>query len=135
MPTAISAGPSAVQLSAAASAEVAAQAMDENASAKVAMREEVCRRRNWLRLAWVRKQIWTSVAAAAAVRMPSAETKAANGDSKASTATIGANTSAIMPITASILARSARRGAIGALAIRSGASSPEIDSQARPPAS
>ena len=57
MPTAISAGPSAVQVPAAASAAVAAQAMDEKASAKVAMREEVCRRRNWLRLACVRKQI------------------------------------------------------------------------------
>ena len=73
------------------------------------------------------------MAAAAAVRMPSAETKAANGDSKASTATIGANTSAIMPITASILARSARRGASGALATRSAASSPEMVSQANPP--
>ena len=57
MPIAISAGPSAIQVPAAASAEVAAQAMDENASAKVAMREEVYRRRNWLRLACVRKQI------------------------------------------------------------------------------
>ena len=57
MKSAISAGPSAAQLPAAASAEVAAQAIDENASANVAMREEVCRRRNWLRLAGVRKHI------------------------------------------------------------------------------
>ena len=57
MPIAISAGNSAIQVPAAASAEAAAQAIDENASAKVAMRDEVCRRRNWLRLAWVRKQI------------------------------------------------------------------------------
>jgi hypothetical protein len=42
---------------AAASAEVAAHAMDENASAKVAMRDdESCRWRNWLRRACVRKQ-------------------------------------------------------------------------------
>ena len=109
--------------------------MDEKASAKVAMRDDVCRRRNWLRLACMRKQIWMSVAAADAVSTPSAATSAANGASKASTTIIGAKTSAIMPITASILARKTRPGAIGALAMRSGASSPEIDSQARPPAS
>jgi len=34
---------------------VAAQAMDTKASAKVATRDDVCRRRNWLRLAWARK--------------------------------------------------------------------------------
>ena len=76
-----------------------------------------------------------SVADAAAVRMPSAATTAANSESKASTATIGANTSAIMPMTASILACRMRPAAIGAVATRSGASSPEIDSQASPPAS
>jgi hypothetical protein len=56
IPIAMSAANCANRHAAAASAEAAAQAMDENASAKVAMREEVCRRRNWLRLACVRKQ-------------------------------------------------------------------------------
>jgi len=54
MPIAISAGPSAIQVPVAASAEAAAQAMDENASAKVAMREEVCRRRG-LGSRWARR--------------------------------------------------------------------------------
>ena len=136
MPSAISAGPSANQVPAAASAAVAAQAIDEKASAKVAMRDEVCRRRNWLRLACVRKQIWMSVAAAAAARTPSAATSAPRQriegqhdddrrehqrDHADHRFDLGAQ----------------RRGAaaIGALATRSGASSPEIDSQARPPAS
>ena len=42
---------------AAASAAVPAQAIEENASAKVAAREDVCRRRKWLRLAWVRNEM------------------------------------------------------------------------------
>ena len=50
------------------------------------------------------------VAAAAATRMPSArDQRRANGERSASAATNGANTSAIAPITASILARSDRR--------------------------
>jgi len=46
MPIAISAGIKASQVTTAASVPVAAQAMDENASAKVAILDEVCRRRN-----------------------------------------------------------------------------------------
>src|SRR5262249_14782502 len=69
MATAIAAGPSAVQLPDAANAVVAAQAIDENASANVARRDDVCRRRNWLRRACTRKQSWIRVAAAAAVNM------------------------------------------------------------------
>jgi len=45
MPNATMAGPIACHNPAAASADVAAQAMDENASAKVAIREDVCLRR------------------------------------------------------------------------------------------
>jgi hypothetical protein len=41
----------------------------------------------------------------------------------------------MMPRTASTFARRMARAAIGAAAMRSGASSPEIVSQARPPAS
>ena len=48
-------------------------------------------------------------------------------------ATIGAKTSAIMPMTASILAQRTRFGVIGAVATKSGASSPEIESHASPP--
>ena len=82
MPAPIAAGPSALQVSAAAKAAVAAQAIEENASAKVAMRDEVCRRRNWLRLACARKQSCTKVAAAAEARTPRPHTKAANGEFK-----------------------------------------------------
>jgi hypothetical protein len=46
MANAIAAGQSAVQLPEAANAVVAAQAIDENASAKVARRDDVWRRRN-----------------------------------------------------------------------------------------
>jgi hypothetical protein len=66
MPNAIAAVPSATQVSAAAKAVVAAQAIDEKASADVVRREEVCLRRNWLRRACTRKQSWIMVAAAAA---------------------------------------------------------------------
>ena len=44
------------------SADVAAQPIEEKASAKVASREEVWRRRNWLRLACTRNQSWIAVA-------------------------------------------------------------------------
>ena len=63
MPNAIAAGASADQVCEAASAAVAAQAIDEKASANVARRDEVCRRRNWLRRACTRKQSWMTVAA------------------------------------------------------------------------
>ena len=49
-------GIAASEVPVAASAAVAAQAMDTKASAKVATRDDVCRRRKWLRLAWARKQ-------------------------------------------------------------------------------
>ena len=63
------------QVPAAARAPVAAQPIDDNASAKVAMRDEVWRRRKWLRLAWVRNQSWMAVAEAVATTMPTAETR------------------------------------------------------------
>src|SRR6516225_4104171 len=49
-------------------------------------------------------------------------------------ATKGPKTIAIAPITAAVLARSTQAFVTGAEAIRSAASSPEIASQARPPA-
>ena len=48
-----------------ASAALAAQPIEEKASAKVASRDEVWRRRNWLRLACTRNQSWIAVAQAA----------------------------------------------------------------------
>src|SRR5690606_32976418 len=64
----------------AASAAVPAQAIDENASAKVASRDEVCRRRKRLRFACTLNQSWMKVAAVAAARMPSAATSAWNAE-------------------------------------------------------
>src|SRR5262245_40599085 len=86
-------GTSASGLPAAASAEVAAQAIEENASAMVAMREEVCRRRKWLRLAWARNQSWIVVAAAAAISTPRAAMNAGHVETRASASTNGANAS------------------------------------------
>src|SRR5262245_50837944 len=59
-----------------ASAAVAAQAIDEKASAKVATRDDVWRRRKWLRFAWVRNQNCTAVAEPVAAAIPAAETSA-----------------------------------------------------------
>ena len=42
-----------------------AQPIDASASAKFAIRDDVCRRRNWLRRAWMRKRNWIAVADAA----------------------------------------------------------------------
>ena len=56
---------------ASASAAVAAHPIEEKASAKVASRDEVWRRRNWLRLACTRNQSWIAVAEAAAMMTPS----------------------------------------------------------------
>jgi hypothetical protein len=50
-----------------ASAAVAAHPIDENALAKVASRDEVWRRRNWLRRACIRNHSWIAVADAAAM--------------------------------------------------------------------
>ena len=51
----------------------------KSASANVAMREEVWRRRKWLRLACERNQNWIAVAEPAATAMPEAATSAAIG--------------------------------------------------------
>jgi hypothetical protein len=67
---------SASQLPLAARAAVPAQEIDEKASAKVATREEVCRRRKWLRFACARNQSWMIVAAVTATAAPIAVTAA-----------------------------------------------------------
>src|SRR3954447_20243327 len=97
-------GTSASRLPAATSAAVAAQAIEEKASATVAKRDEVSRRRKWLRLAWARNQSWIVVAAAAAVSAPMAAVAAVQVDTKASASTSGENASMMAPSTASILA-------------------------------
>src|SRR3982750_525982 len=91
-----------------ARAAVAAQPIEEKASAKVAMREEVWRRRNWLRLACTRNQSWMAVAEAAATITASAVTAACAGDAKARTIISGAKITAITISTTSILARVTR---------------------------
>src|SRR5580704_17949552 len=132
---AISAGAMASTRLTDATAAVAAQPIEEKASVKVATREDTWRRRNWLRLAWLRNQSWIAVAAVVAMMMPPLATSACQGDKMARTATNGANTKAMTPSTASTLARRIKLAGTGAVATRSGASSPEIASQARPPAS
>ena len=62
-------------------------------------------------------------------------TAACSGEAKASAITSGAKMTPIAISTTSILARVTREGGSGAVATRSAASSPEIVSQARPPAS
>src|SRR6188768_3669467 len=112
-----------------ASAAVAAQPIEQNASANVASRDEVWRRRNWLRLAWTRNQSWMAAAEMVATMTPSAVTAACVIEAKASAAISGANTAAITISTTSTLARVTRDGGSGAVATRSAASSPDIVSQ------
>src|ERR1700727_735217 len=76
-------GAMASQRLAAATAAVAAQPIEEKASAKVATREETWRRRNWLRLACVRNQSWIEVAVPAATTMPPQVISACHGEAKA----------------------------------------------------
>ena len=109
--SAITPGAIASQGLTAATAAVAAQPIEEKASAKVATREETWRRRNWLRLAWVRNQSWMAVAQPAAITMPPPVMAACHGEAMAMTATSGAKITAMIAITASILARAARNAA------------------------
>src|SRR6267154_3055289 len=118
-----------------AKAAVAAQPIEEKASANVASRDDVWRRRNWLRRACTRNQSWIAVAQAAAMMMPEAVTAAWNGEAKISTTINGAKIAPIAINTTSILARVTREGGSGAVATRSAASSPDMVSHARPPAS
>src|SRR3954468_24729462 len=116
-------------------AAVAAQPIEEKASAKVAIRDEVWRRRNWLRLACTRNQSWIAGADIVAMTTPAAVIAAWDCEARARAATSGAKIATIVISTTSILARVMREGGIGADATRSAASSPQIVSQASPPAS
>src|ERR1044071_1998989 len=93
-----------------ASAAVAAQPIEQKASANVASRDEVWRRRNWLRLACTRNQSWIAVAEMVATSTPSAVTTACVTELNASAATSGAKMTAIAISTTSILARMTRDG-------------------------
>src|SRR5882724_10855200 len=87
-----------------ASAAVAAQPIEQKASANVATRDEVWRRRNWLRLACTRNQSWMAVADTVATMTPDAVTAACSGEARASAATNGAKMTPIAISTTSILA-------------------------------
>src|SRR6266481_1451947 len=65
---------------ASANAAVAAHPIEQKASAKVANRDEVWRRRNWLRLACTRNQSWIAAADTVAMTTPSAVTTACSGE-------------------------------------------------------
>src|SRR5260221_6856758 len=120
---------------ASASAAVAAQPIEEKASENVASRDEVWRRRNWLRLACTRNQSWIAVADPAAIITPSAVIAACSGEANDSGSTSGAKKEPITISTTSILARMTRDGGSGAVATRSAASSAGIVRQGRPAAS
>src|SRR5271167_4065908 len=103
MPAVISPVITAANGIASTSAAVAAQPIDEKASAKVAIRDEVWRRRNWLRRACTRNQSWIAVAQIVAIATPTAVTTACNGEANASVAISGAKTMPIAINTTSIL--------------------------------
>src|SRR3981081_3450280 len=103
-----------------ASAAVAAQPIEQKASANVASREEVWRRRNWLRLACTRNQSWIAAADTVAMMTNSAVIAACAGEAKANAATSGAKMTPMVISTTSSLARITRQGGIGAGATRSG---------------
>src|SRR5262245_35878582 len=86
-----------------ASAAVAAQPIEQKASAKVASRDEVWRRRNWLRLACTRNQSWIAPAETVATMIPSAVTIACVTEAKASAAISGAKMTPIVISTTSTL--------------------------------
>src|SRR6266513_1818915 len=120
---------------ASASAPVAAHPIEEKASANVASRDEVWRRRNWLRRACTRNQSWIAVADVEATMTPTAVTAACSGEANSRAATSGAKITPIAISTTSILARMTREAGSGAVVTKSAASSPEIVSHASPPAS
>src|SRR3954468_4923337 len=97
-------------------AALAAQPIDENASAKVASRDEVWRRRNWLRRAWIRNQSWMAVDETGATSTAAAVTTACDGAIQPSASTSGAKITAIVISTTSILARTTRVAESGAVA-------------------
>src|SRR5438874_4808009 len=115
MPAVINPVTGATSGTASVSTAVAAHPIEEKASANVASRDEVWRRRNWLRRACTRNQSWIAVAEAAAIRMPSAVTAACSSEANSSANISGANMTVIAISTTSILVRIIRDGESGAL--------------------
>jgi hypothetical protein len=114
MPAVTKAVTGAASGTASASAAVAAHPIEEKASAKVASRDEVWRRRNWLRRACTRNQSWIAVADAEATMTPTAVTAACSGEANSRAATSGAKIAPIAISTTSILARMTREAGSGA---------------------
>ena len=83
-------------------------------AAVVAMREAVCRRRNWLRLASTLNHSWISVEAIAAEAIPAIAATPASGEPMARHSAIGRNIAATTAATACSLATVTWRGVIGA---------------------
>src|SRR5579863_6037357 len=135
MPIAATAIMRANQLPLAATAPAAAHTMEENASANVAMRDDVWRRRKWLRLAWDRNHNWIITEETADAAIPKAAMIACAGENSARQITKGQNTTRMHSMTVSALACRMREGSRGAVSTKSFASSPEIVSHAKPPAS
>src|SRR5271154_4896856 len=102
---AIVAGTTASQRPAAARAAAPAIEIDEKASANVASRDEVWRRRKCDRLVCALKKSWTEHAAAAERPAPTSVVAATNGEAHAMPMAKGMIGSATAVITASILAR------------------------------
>src|SRR5207302_11207196 len=125
MPAVISPVTGATSGTASVSTAVAAHPIEEKASANVARRDEVWRRRNWLRRACTRNQSWIAVAEVAASVTQIAVTAACTAEANISAMTNGAKMAPMAITTTSILARIMRETDIGAVAIRSAASSPE----------
>src|ERR1700687_453734 len=80
MPAVVNPATSAASGIASVSAAVAAHPIEEKASANVASRDDVWRRRNWLRFACTRNQSWIAVADAAATMTPEVVTAACRGE-------------------------------------------------------
>src|SRR5947209_19140603 len=96
-------------------AAVAAHPIEEKASANVASRDEVWRRRNWLRRACTRNQSWIAVAEVAASVTQIAVTAACTAEANISAMTNGAKMAPMAITTTSILARILREADIGAV--------------------
>src|SRR5438552_5332994 len=126
MPAVINPVTGAISGTASVSTAVAAHPIEEKASANVASRDEVWRRRNWLRRACARNQSWIAVADVEATMTPAAVTAACSGEANNRAATSGAKITPIAISTTSILARMTREAGSGAVATKSAASSPEI---------
>src|SRR5438477_7619614 len=105
-----------------ASVAVAAHPIDAKASANVARRDEVWRRRNWLRLACTRNQNCIAVADAAASKLATAVVAPSSGHASIKGAISGTNSMPTTIRTTSTLARITLQTGKGTVATNSEAS-------------